>query len=391
MFRSGIKIISFILCAGSALSVHSQSFFNKASTVSILENTVFSVKDSLVNTGTFINNGNLVIGGMWLNTGAYDPGIGEITFNSTSPTIPQIINHNNQSFSKLTISGGGKKLILADITIEEQLVLTDGVIETENNSKVIINPAASITGGSDQSHIHAPVYHHGSGEKLFPLGNGTVYLPVVLPEVEDPNAVIGIEEVEVVNTPLLKAPSLEAISNTRYWHIDVAAGTLKSQVTLPVRGELQFADLGKVVVVQSVSLTENFESIGQSVAEGTLSNGTVTSNFFVGASAPFIALASSNDDGSIFVYNAISPNGDGDNEFLRILNIEYYPENKFSVFNRWGDKVFEIENYDNTNEERRFTGKSNINGEKALLNGTYFYVIETKGRKKVQGFLALKN
>jgi hypothetical protein len=119
--------------------VEAQSFYNKNSTVSVLAGTIFSVKDSLVNTGVFINNGNLVIGGTWFNTGTYSPGVGEITFNSTSPTEPQIINHSNQSFSKLTISGGGKKLILADITIEDQFTLTDGVIEAENDARVIIS------------------------------------------------------------------------------------------------------------------------------------------------------------------------------------------------------------------------------------------------------------
>lgn len=385
-----MRIILIIISLSLTSLLKAQSLYNN-SIISISANSILFVKDSIVNNGTIVNNGDMQVGGSWINNEQYDAGEGQITFNSTSPTIPQIINHNNQSFSKLTISGGGKKLILADITIEEQLVLTDGVIETENNSKVIINPAASITGGSDQSHIHAPVYHHGSGEKLFPLGNGAVYLPVILPDVEDPSAVIGIEEIEAAGTPLLKAPSLDVISNTRYWHIDVAEGTLKSQITLPVRGESQFTDLKKVVVVRSASLTENFESIGQSTTEGTLSNGTVTSNFFVGSSTPFIALASSNDDGSIFVYNAISPNGDGKNEFLWILNIENYDDNKFSVYNRWGDKVFEITDYDNKDEGRRFSGKSNINGQKALVNGTYFYVIETKGGKKVQGFLALKN
>src|SRR5690606_32376689 len=142
----------------------------------VLDGTIFSVKDSLVNTGTFVNNGNLVIGGTWLNTGAYDAGAGEITFNSTSPTAPQIINHSNQSFSKLTISGGGKKLILADITIEDETILTDGIIEAESDARVIINPMAIVSGGSDQAHINAPVYHNGSGEKLYPLGNGLIYL-----------------------------------------------------------------------------------------------------------------------------------------------------------------------------------------------------------------------
>ena len=377
-------------CLGISLSAaRAQSFYNKGSIVTVLPGTIFSVKDSLVNTGTFINNGNLVMGGTWMNTGSYDPGAGEITFNSTSPTAPQIINHSNQSFSKLTISGGGKKMILADITIEDAIILSDGIIEAENGARVVINPAATVSGGSDQAHINAPVYHQGNGEKLFPLGNGSVYLPVRLETVTDASALIGIHGVELDEGDLPKAPSLDFISTTRYWHIDVAGVLDDSRITLPVRAEGMLANvnnLNNLVVVESPSLTENFRSIGQSAAAGTASNGTVTSERAV--SMPYVALATSSTDGDLIVYNAVSPNDDDKNDYLIIENIEYHAENKFTLFNRWGDKVFEIDNYDN--QENVFRGKSNLNGEKDLMNGTYFYVIQTKKGVRVNGFLALK-
>lgn len=365
-----------------------QSFYNQGATVSVQAGTVFSVKDSLVNTGTFVNNGNLVIGGTWLNTGTYDPAAGEITFNSTSPTSPQIINHNNQSFSKLTISGGGRKLILADITIEDEIILADGVIERENNARVIINPSATITGGSDRSHINAPVYHLGNGEKLFPLGNGAVFLPVRILSIDDPSAFVGIEGIELGGAALPKAPSLDAMSTNRYWHIDVARGSMNSRIVLPVRDESLPGNLENIVVAESEALTEDFISAGQSSSEGTGVNGMVTSDRVI--TSAYVSLASASDNGSLIVYNAISANNDGINDFLIIGNIEFYPENKFSLFNRWGDKIFEIDHYDN--QERVFRGKSNINGEKDLVNGTYFYVIETqKDALKVNGFLSLKH
>ena len=51
--------------------------------------------------------------------------------------------------------------------------------------------------------------------------------------------------------------------------------------------------------------------------------------------------------------------------------------------------MFEIENYDN--QQRVFRGKTNIGGEKDLVNGVYFYTLETrKDGKKLNGYLALK-
>lgn len=49
----------------------------------------------------------------------------------------------------------------------------------------------------------------------------------------------------------------------------------------------------------------------------------------------------------VIIYNAVSPNGDGKNDFLFIENIEYYQDNRVAVFNRWGDLVARIEKYDN--------------------------------------------
>ncbi|MHA7060220.1 HYR-like domain-containing protein, partial [Aquimarina sp. M1] len=89
-----------------------------------------------------------------------------------------------------------------------------------------------------------------------------------------------------------------------------------------------------------------------------------------------------------------SPDGDGINEFWEIDGIENYPNNQVSIFNRWGDLVFEIEGYDNTS--RVFNGianrKRSLGGDK-LPEGTYFFNIKTEGTnhfKKSTGFLVLK-
>jgi hypothetical protein len=66
------------------------------------------VPDSLVNNGTLTNNGDLRISGAWINNGAYDAGTGVINFNSD---LVQTINHNDQSFERLVISGSGEKTI----------------------------------------------------------------------------------------------------------------------------------------------------------------------------------------------------------------------------------------------------------------------------------------
>lgn len=94
--------------------------------------------------------------------------------------------------------------------------------------------------------------------------------------------------------------------------------------------------------------------------------------------------------GDIVIFNGFSPNGDDHNPFFFIQYIDLFPDtrqNKVSIFNRWGDSVFETENYDNVNQV--FTGL-NKNGNE-LPAGTYFYKIEfSSGRKTQTGYLSLK-
>lgn len=93
---------------------------------------------------------------------------------------------------------------------------------------------------------------------------------------------------------------------------------------------------------------------------------------------------------NIIVYNAISPNDDAFNSYFKIENIETVePKNKVSIFNRWGDKVFEVENYNNSNPTKRFNGKRDDGKE--IPSGIYFYKIEfVGGRKELTGYLTLK-
>lgn len=368
-----------ILCP---IVLFGQGFYIKnGATVSVEENFILAVSDSLVNQGTLINNGSLVMGGVWLNTGTYIPGDGRITFNSTS--TEQIINHNAQAFSWLTIEGGGVKKFLADIVVERELILNDGIMVAENNSKIIFDSDVIITGGSDVAHVNGAVQHSGAGTKLFPLGNGSVYLPVQL------NNLTGSPEVRVSVTELNgsiilpTSSSLNAISDQRYFTVEPVSGSLQNAtVTLPVRNE-DALGVGNIVIVQSSNLTDPFTNLGPATLTGSLSNGTITST--LAPTEVLLALARADISG-ILVYNAIAPNGYEANRYMQIANL---PEGSMvTIYNRWGDKVFEMAGYDDTVAGKRFEGVG-LDG-KELPSGNYFYKIELPDASPLTGFLSLK-
>jgi gliding motility-associated-like protein len=68
----------------------------------------------------------------------------------------------------------------------------------------------------------------------------------------------------------------------------------------------------------------------------------------------------------IEVPNIITPNGDGSNDKFVIKNIEMVESSQVLIFNRWGKKVYESNNYQN-----------DWDGDN-LADGVYFYVIRYK-------------
>jgi gliding motility-associated-like protein/uncharacterized repeat protein (TIGR01451 family) len=81
------------------------------------------------------------------------------------------------------------------------------------------------------------------------------------------------------------------------------------------------------------------------------------------------------------IYNEFSPNDDGYNDVFRIDCIEFYPNNKLDVYNRYGSPVYKKSGYAN-----EFDGIANVDGVvrrgEQLPAGTYYYVLEIDGQVK---------
>ncbi|MFH6996225.1 gliding motility-associated C-terminal domain-containing protein, partial [Flavobacterium sp. FlaQc-48] len=80
----------------------------------------------------------------------------------------------------------------------------------------------------------------------------------------------------------------------------------------------------------------------------------------------------------IEVFNAVSPNADGFNDVFSIKGLECYPDNTVEIYNRWGVKVFETNNYNsNGNVFKGYSdGRATISRNEILPDGTYFYTLK---------------
>lgn len=151
----------------------------------------------------------------------------------------------------------------------------------------------------------------------------------------------------------------------------------------PGEGVWNTTPTGEVIFTPETNFTSNPTSITYTIADndGNRSNEAV------------ISIANSTveitENNAIKIYNLISPNDDGINDFLVIENIERFPNNTFEIYNRWGSLVYKKESYNN-----EFNGLTNaslvLGSSNKLPEGTYYYVLDIGNSKPViNGWLYL--
>ena len=92
------------------------------------------------------------------------------------------------------------------------------------------------------------------------------------------------------------------------------------------------------------------------------------------------------------VFNAMSPNDDGINDFFEIVGVENYPKNNLVITNRWGVQVYNVDGYGTNGKIFKgiSEGRISILRYKKLPKGTYYYFFKyeiNEEIKEMQGFL----
>lgn len=104
-------------------------------------------------------------------------------------------------------------------------------------------------------------------------------------------------------------------------------------------------------------------------ASGCSSNASITINV-------------ADDYQNIHPANLLTPNGDGKNDTWVVKNIDLYPNNTVSIFDKGGRKLLEVKRYNNDWD-------GTLNGS-PLAEGTYYYVIDFgPGQAPLKGFITI--
>lgn len=133
------------------------------------------------------------------------------------------------------------------------------------------------------------------------------------------------------------------------------------------QGEIIYEwSIGEVAVVESM---ENTRLI-------------ITNGFLQPLTSGFFNIAAF----TIYPINILTPNGDGKNDVWVIKDIEKYPDNEITIFDRAGRTVYHVTNYQND-------WMGFLSG-KPLTEGTYYYIIKLRKNSKadlIKGFVTIVN
>ncbi len=355
--KSDVSSISFV----TAILVSFFSFQNVNSQVSFLNkgviynnNNQFVINGNVTHQqeGSIINSGNLYIRGNWTNNNptsqVFSTGtngwvhLDSVIVADTQRITGATITH----FNNLELIGYGVKMLDSiNVDIEDTLALNNKEFLAGDNTVFILSTGTGVVtrssgfvsntndGGLSRNVVSAEEY-------IFPVGSsvGTLrYRPIKVVPSTDNTFKVRMANVNADDdnyTRSSKEPTLNNLNANFYHKIsstnssDAADVTIYYDPTTDGNYQLiaQWDNMWKNVGIVSEGYDPN-----ESLFSITKSGHTNFSN------TPFIL---AEEVPAVFVANVFSPNSDGMNDILHLLG-NSIDELTFSIYDRWGEKVFE--------------------------------------------------
>jgi len=290
------------------------------------------------------------------------------------------------------------------INIENSVNFVVGNITTPKNDgsiNVRFLRDAFYVGQSNLTKVNGFVSASASQSFIFPVGDAQFVRPLILTSdqnvesmqcayfFEDPNNPISVPDTYDTRS---KVSDIRSISSVEFWSLQ---NPTLSSITLSwnINSDLgALAETVNQITIVGWNKTElRWTDLGTTSISGDLNQGVIISDRFIPDDYSAITFGSNSVAEEIIKLDdyLLTANGDGINDALVIPELERNPINSMQIFNRYGLKVFDQQNYSN-----EFTGHSNLNNaifkDKGLPVGVYFYIVHLKTLgKSFQGFLYL--
>ncbi|WP_121967440.1 gliding motility-associated C-terminal domain-containing protein [Myroides sp. N17-2] len=304
--------------------------------------------------------------------------------------------------------------IHGSVDFKDGIIKVDSVVNKATNlpyGALSFHQGAKALKPTDKSHAEGYVEKIGNEEFQYPKGDKGLYryARITAPEnVKD--AYQGKYNLDDKNF-FRARPAISGVINLldkrEYWTIDKGTDNSKGDIMLTLSwderttpAELLTNPEKELHIVRWDAKQQLWVDEGGVVNLGAKEITTATSVKGYG----FFTLATIKTDllleGDIVIYNLVTPDGDGKNDYFIIDNINRFPNNTVEIYNRWGVKVYDTKNYDSaSNVFRGYSdGRVTISKNEKLPTGTYFYIVnyeykDAKGSRMIKksGYLHLES
>lgn len=362
----------------------------------VSEETQFSTVERFNNrtTGSFFNDGDAFIYSHFNNDGMVD------FYQNTGLTrfigsLDQMITGAEVSYLYHVyfnnVSSSVPFQLYGSLHISGESDFYEGIVDNDNfGGEMTFNTDAFHINTSDYSHVDGPVNKLGDGEFIFPIGDSGYYRFAGISDPENTDAFLEgkffFENSNELYPHELKAGVIQDIDNQEYWTIDkVNNSSENGLITLSWRDVTTPASMIEAAQQDALTIVRWDVATNMWVDEGGIidvDNQTVTTAvnaygvFTFGRVKSNLILPC-----NLVIYNSVTPNGDGKNDYFFIdqTNSGDCAKNlKVQVFNRWGVKVFETNNYGMGGDvfDGFSSGRITLNNSERLPFGTYYYILE---------------
>lgn len=369
--------------------------------------------------GSVFNDGSIHFYGDYTNEGLFtyttNSRTGYVVFEGKNKAIQTLSGKSPSFFYDALFNKSGSNYsfhLKNEIENSGTVNLTDGIVlmDKEAGGAFIFLKGATHVNTKDISHVRGEVTKIGNESFKYPIGDSGYYryASISAPaNVADTYTGEYLFKNSDINYPHRnKTGVLQTINDKEYWIVNQGDTTNKS-VILTLSWDARTTPANLIANgAKDLHIVRWDEKQSLWVDEGGIvdyANQTVTSPVAVEGFGIF-TLGNIKTElinpGDVVIYDGVTPDGDGLNDYFIIDNIQQFPNNTVRIFNRWGVEVFKTSNYDsNGNVFRGYSdARATVQSGEKLPTGTYYYVLEYEYNRngesrmiKKAGFLHLES
>lgn len=375
----------FLLFAN--ITCFSQQSFHNFGNIQIHDLGQIGFHTDIINDGTFDNNLGF--------TGLYSDG--ELTVSGSNIPV----------FHDLEINVLNDLYLEVGVGVSNFQEFVNGRVITPRDRKAVslnyLNDTPYL-GAEDLRYVDGYASLTGLLDFTFPVGDDFRLRPIRIDAQSAFNPVKAAYYFENPNTPTYFSTSFDTdnfgallfgVSQFEFWDLD---GDSATRVTLTWDDNSNIPtlvdDLNNLRVVGWDDNLGQWVNLGNTSVSGDLNSGEITSDIFVPDNYTVLTFGTSDNilDADLEIFTAVSPNGDGLNDYFTIQGLARYPENEVLIYNRWGVLVYSKVNYHEVQGTAEAfngisDGRATVAKGEMLPVGTYFYVLKLKGEKDRSGYL----